>query len=75
MTKQELTEEVNSAFLAAAERLVEFLTPEEWDAMPDKEKLIEEAAAVYLKAYIEAAQVVAASREISRELTENAGKE
>ena len=75
MTKQELTEEVNSAFLAAAERLLEFLTPEEWDAMPDKEKLIEEAAAVYLKAHIEAAQTVAASRVINRELTENAGKE
>lgn len=72
MTKQELTEAINRAFLTAAGKLANMLTPEEWDAMPDKEELIAEAAAVYLKGYIDAHNAAAAAHEITDEIT---GKE
>lgn len=74
MTKQQLTDAINRAFLTAAGQLAEILTPEEWEAMPDKEELITEAATVYLKGFLDAWRSAETIREIHAE-QDNAGKE
>ena len=65
---------VNRAFLTAAGKLADYLTPEEWEAMPDKMDLIAEAATVYMKAYLDAWRTAETLREIHAE-RDNTGRE